>query len=425
MSIGDVMRWMQAILTALEHAHRHGVIHRDMKPANVIPAQRRAAEDRRFRRGAAGEFRDDAGGHGTGHARLHNPERLMGMAVDGPRRSVLVRRDPVPAAHRLQTVRRWLRHHAWSAARDPVPPTQLNQTPSPAWDAVVRRAMAKQPAERFQTAADSPPPSAEAAIGDNEPTVLMPRPSAGASAGTMAGSLSARNRRARSVARQWRACRRPRRAPLAQPHCARSRHCRRGLPWVHTSRNQGRRLARWHRPDRYRPSRPRRFSDPGGSTTGTRTGLRRRLHGTAAESTPAGGAHSMLGARSRGRDWPRRQMAVPGGYSAASPSTSAACPPPRGPVNRFLATSAQADVRRQPNRSRRRCHPSSPDTRTSRTGGVKAVQPQLTTAVTTDDTEADVQPSGSQAPSSRLLPTSGTKRGSLASVPGASTSRWP
>lgn len=190
-SIGDVMRWMQAILTALEHAHRHGVIHRDMKPANVI-----LLNDGRLKIADFGVARLESSemtrvGTVLGTPAYMAPEQLMGMAVDGRADlfscgvilyQLLTGSKPFTGGY--ATIVHKVLHE------DPVPPTQLNQALSPAWDAVVRRAMAKQPAERFQTAAEFAAAVNEAAIGDNEPTVLMPRPSGGASAGTLAGSLS-------------------------------------------------------------------------------------------------------------------------------------------------------------------------------------------------------------------------------------------
>ena len=52
LEIGDVVRWGMDVADALSHAHERGVIHRDLKAANVIVSTQRPAEDRRLRPGA-------------------------------------------------------------------------------------------------------------------------------------------------------------------------------------------------------------------------------------------------------------------------------------------------------------------------------------------------------------------------------------
>ena len=64
---------------------------------------------------------------------------------------------------------------------EPPPPTQLNPALSPAWDVVVRKAMAKKPADRYQSAAAfADAIRAAAATKGDESTVVLPRPTPGA-----------------------------------------------------------------------------------------------------------------------------------------------------------------------------------------------------------------------------------------------------
>ena len=456
-SIGDVMRWMQAILTALEHAHRHGVIHRDMKPANVI-----LLNDGRLKIADFGVARLESSemtrvGTVLGTPAYMAPEQLMGMAVDGRADlfscgvilyQLLTGSKPFTGGY--ATIVHKVLHE------DPVPPTQLNQALSPAWDAVVRRAMAKQPAERFQTAAEFAAAVNEAAIGDNEPTVLMPRPSAGASAGTMAGSLSGQSQagtqRGATVAG----------LPQAQAGTdgsalrARQEAGTVGVAAVGTQAGIGAEGSRGGTGPTGTAPADRDASAIRGSTTGTRTGLKDAASTVPPPgSTPAGGAPRklLLGALGVGAvaiaavaafvlrpgsapkpaadpaasaasavasaavpgaftGAPATPQTVPGSTSAASPSTS--LPATGGPANLPTGSPAPTQVATAVPASRPMPAPTAP------VASKPAPAPASTPAAVQPTTpKPDVQPSGSQAP--ELTPFAHewrTQRGSLASVPG-------
>ena len=144
---------------ALNFSHQHGTIHRDVKPANIMISKAGAVKVMDF--GIAKAIAD-AGNPVTqtaaviGTAQYLSPEQARGETVDA--RSdvyslgcvlyeVLTGEPPFvgdsPVAVAYQHVR-----------EDPVPPSERNPALSPELDAVVIKALAKNPDNRYQTAAD-------------------------------------------------------------------------------------------------------------------------------------------------------------------------------------------------------------------------------------------------------------------------------
>lgn len=147
------------ICAALEFSHRHGIIHRDVKPGNVMITPNGQVKVMDF-----GIARDLASGATTmtqtsaviGTAQYLSPEQARGEAVDA-RSDVyatgcvlfellcghppFVGDSPVSVAY--QHVR-----------EDPRAPSELNPEVTPDVDAVVLKALAKNPANRYQSAAE-------------------------------------------------------------------------------------------------------------------------------------------------------------------------------------------------------------------------------------------------------------------------------
>jgi eukaryotic-like serine/threonine-protein kinase len=175
------------ICAALEFSHRHGIIHRDVKPGNVMMTGNGQVKVMDF-----GIARDLASGATTmtqtsaviGTAQYLSPEQARGEAVDA-RSDVyaagcvlfelvcghppFVGDSPVSVAY--QHVR-----------EDPRAPSSLNPDVGPDVDAVVLKALAKNPANRYQSAAEMRADLLRAAAGrpvlatpvmDNAETVLL------------------------------------------------------------------------------------------------------------------------------------------------------------------------------------------------------------------------------------------------------------
>jgi eukaryotic-like serine/threonine-protein kinase len=197
-TIADIVRIMSQMLDALDYSHRQGVIHRDIKPANVFLIEDGSVKVADF--GIAHIDSSSLTQVGTvlGTPSYMSPEQIMGLPVDG-------RSDLFSAGVILYQFLTGERPFAGSATttmqkvlkEDPLPPSSLNVQVLPAMDAVMRKALAKRAAERFQTAKEfavairaaaaestSPmpgflPTSAEATMMSiPDPTVIAPNPAA-------------------------------------------------------------------------------------------------------------------------------------------------------------------------------------------------------------------------------------------------------
>jgi beta-lactam-binding protein with PASTA domain/predicted Ser/Thr protein kinase len=144
---------------ALNFSHQHGIIHRDVKPANIMISKTGAVKVMDF--GIARAIAD-SGNSVTqtaaviGTAQYLSPEQARGESVDA--RSdvyslgcvlyeVLTGEPPFigdsPVAVAYQHVR-----------EDPMPPSERHEGVSPELDAVVLKSLAKNPDNRYQTAAE-------------------------------------------------------------------------------------------------------------------------------------------------------------------------------------------------------------------------------------------------------------------------------
>ncbi|HYQ69008.1 Stk1 family PASTA domain-containing Ser/Thr kinase [Actinophytocola sp.] len=153
------MEIMADVSAALDFSHRHGIIHRDVKPANVMITRTGAVKVMDF--GIARAVHDGQAAVTQtaaviGTAQYLSPEQARGETVDA-RSDVyaagcvlfeLLTGEPPftgdsPVAVAYQHVR-----------EDPKPPSALNPRVNPALDAIVLKAMSKGAANRYQSAAE-------------------------------------------------------------------------------------------------------------------------------------------------------------------------------------------------------------------------------------------------------------------------------
>jgi beta-lactam-binding protein with PASTA domain/predicted Ser/Thr protein kinase len=146
---------VRQVLEAAGFAHRHGIVHRDLKPQNVIvDADNKATvTDFGIARAGASEITQAGSVMGTPH--YLSPEQAQGLEVTAVSDlysvgvilyEALTGRVPFEADSAIAIAMKQVSHA-------PQRPSSINPAVSPALDAVVMRALEKDPGRRFQSAA--------------------------------------------------------------------------------------------------------------------------------------------------------------------------------------------------------------------------------------------------------------------------------
>ncbi|HQX35565.1 MAG TPA: PASTA domain-containing protein, partial [Microbacteriaceae bacterium] len=155
----DALRYTDGILEALEYSHRAGVVHRDIKPGNVMVTPEGQIKVMDFGIARAVSDSSTTVAETTniiGTAAYFSPEQAKGEAVDARADlystgvvlyELLTGRPPfrgeTPVAVAYQHV-----------SEQPATPSELNEDLPRTLDLVALRALAKDPFQRFQTAAE-------------------------------------------------------------------------------------------------------------------------------------------------------------------------------------------------------------------------------------------------------------------------------
>jgi len=145
------LQLIQEVAEGLDYAHFQGVVHRDVKPSNIIIGEDGHAKIADF--GIAQLNVSDSGrpGRTWGTPAYMSPEQLRGKSVDG--RSDLFSLGVI--LYRMLTGHRPFQGNSALtvslrvANQDPVPATAFNTELPPELDCVIARAIAKNPAERY------------------------------------------------------------------------------------------------------------------------------------------------------------------------------------------------------------------------------------------------------------------------------------
>jgi serine/threonine-protein kinase len=144
---------MTQLLDALDLAGRNGVVHRDIKPSNIIllPDGRVKVADFGIARVESSALTQTGAALGT--PSYMSPEQLMGQPVDG--RSDLFSAGVVLyqflTGEKPFTGERTTTIITKILSEQPSDPSSLNVSVPKAFDAAVRKALAKRPDDRFQT----------------------------------------------------------------------------------------------------------------------------------------------------------------------------------------------------------------------------------------------------------------------------------
>ena len=150
------LRLFVQALDGIEHAHGFGIVHRDVKPANIMVTETGQVKVMDF--GIArvlGGTRFTRAGHLVGTLNYMAPEQVRGQDVDARTDiyalgvllyELMTGRIPFDADSDYSLMQAHVEE-------EPVPPRTLNADIPEAVDAAIQRALAKDPGDRFQTAA--------------------------------------------------------------------------------------------------------------------------------------------------------------------------------------------------------------------------------------------------------------------------------
>jgi eukaryotic-like serine/threonine-protein kinase len=150
----EAVRLVRQVLEAARFAHRRGVIHRDLKPHNVIVDREGNAKVTDFGIARAGVSEITQTGSVMGTAHYLSPEQAQGLEVTAASDlysvgvilyEALTGRVPFEGDSAVAVALK-------QVSQTPQRPSALNPQVSPALDAVVMRALEKDPARRFQDA---------------------------------------------------------------------------------------------------------------------------------------------------------------------------------------------------------------------------------------------------------------------------------
>jgi serine/threonine-protein kinase len=152
--IKTAIEYTRQILAAIGHAHRNGIVHRDIKPHNVVVDSDGRLKVTDFGIARSGASQMTEAGSIIGTAQYLSPEQAKGAPVD--QRSdlyavgvvlyeLLTGKVPFSGDTPLEIAMKHL-------SKVPEPPSKLRPEVSDDLDMIVLRALAKDPEERYQTA---------------------------------------------------------------------------------------------------------------------------------------------------------------------------------------------------------------------------------------------------------------------------------
>jgi beta-lactam-binding protein with PASTA domain/tRNA A-37 threonylcarbamoyl transferase component Bud32 len=156
LGIGEAVEITRQVLSGAGYAHEHGIVHRDLKPGNVLVDAEGRARVTDFGIARAGASAITQTGSVLGTAHYLSPEQAQGLDVTASSDiysigvilyEALTGRIPFEGDSAVTIALK-------QVSEQPRPPSELNPNVSKALDAIVLRALAKDPRNRFASAAE-------------------------------------------------------------------------------------------------------------------------------------------------------------------------------------------------------------------------------------------------------------------------------
>jgi serine/threonine protein kinase len=153
-TLGEVMSIMRQLLDALHFAHEHGIVHRDVKPANIMLTQHGQIQVTDFGIAKIDSASMTKTGTVMGTPSYMSPEQCLGQHVDARTDifsagvvlyQLLTGENPFVGSSAMTTMHKVLNI-------TPINPSQFNVHISKIFDRVMQKALAKRPDARFQSA---------------------------------------------------------------------------------------------------------------------------------------------------------------------------------------------------------------------------------------------------------------------------------
>jgi serine/threonine-protein kinase len=197
-SLQESLGIVRDLLAALDYAHRQNIVHRDVKPANLL-----VEASGRVKLTDFGVARIQDSGEATrtkgsmvGTLKYMSPEQVQGLPVDARADlfaagivlyQLLTGKRPFDGDSEFAIIQQIVSQH-------PAAPSSINPQLPPALDGLVARALSKQRDDRFATAHDFSLALQEASGLAPDPTIVPPPSQRDARAGSSTGSGALRSR---------------------------------------------------------------------------------------------------------------------------------------------------------------------------------------------------------------------------------------